>query len=153
MSQDFRDLLAEFNARGVEFLLVDAHAMAAHGFVRATEDLDIWIGPDQSNAKRVIDALRAFGAPLHDLTETDLATPGVVFQIGVAPIRIDILTAIDGVEFTEAWVARYSTQFADQPVHVLSREHLLRNKRTAGRKQDLADVEKLETKNRDPNKP
>lgn len=153
MSQDFRGLLAEFNARGVEFLLVGAHAMAAHGFVRATEVLDIWIRPDQSNAKRVIDALRAFGAPLHDLTETDLATPGVVFQIGVAPIRIDILTAIDGVEFTEAWVARYSTQFADQPVHVLSREHLLRNKRTAGRKQDLADVEKLETKNRDPDKP
>jgi hypothetical protein len=101
----------------------------------------------------VIEALRAFGAPLHDLTETDLATPGVVFQIGVAPIRIDILTAIDGVEFTGAWAARYSTQFVDQPVHVLSFEHLLRNKRAAGRKQDLADIEKLEAKNRNPGKP
>ena len=146
MNQDFKDLLAEFNVRKVEFLIVGAHALAAHGYVRATEDLDVWIRPDESNAKRVIEAIRAFGAPLHDLTETDLATPGVVFQIGVAPIRIDILTAIDGVEFEEAWAARYATQFADQPVNVLSRELLLRNKRAAGRRQDLADVEKLEGK-------
>lgn len=153
MSQDFRDLLAEFNARNVEFLIVGAHALAAHGYVRATEDLDVWIRPEQSNAKRVIEAIHAFGAPLHDLTENDLATPGVVFQIGVAPIRIDILTAIDGLEFPEAWAARYSTQFADQPVNALSRAHLLRNKRAAGRRQDLADVERLEAKSRNPIKP
>ncbi|HKY09641.1 MAG TPA: hypothetical protein VJQ55_15435 [Candidatus Binatia bacterium] len=146
MSQDFRDLLAEFNARGVEFLLVGAHALAAHGHVRATEDLDVWIRPDPANAKRVIEALRTFGAPLHDLTEKDLATPGLVFQIGVAPIRIDILTAIDGVEFAEAWAERYSTQFADLPVYVLSRAHMIQNKRAAGRNQDLADIERLEGK-------
>lgn len=148
MSQDFRDLLAEFNAHRVEFLLVGAHALAAHGHVRATEDLDVWIRPDERNAKRVIAALRAFGTPLHDLTEKDLATPGLVFQIGVAPIRIDVLTAIDGVEFAEAWAARYSTQFADQPVHVLSIADLIKNKRAAGRTQDLADVERLEGKRR-----
>jgi hypothetical protein len=148
MSQDFRDLLAEFNAHRVEFLLVGAHALAAHGHVRATEDLDVWIRPDERNAKRVIAALRAFGAPLHDLTEKDLATPGLVFQIGVAPIRIDVLTAIDGVEFAEAWAARYSTQFADQPVPVLSIADLIKNKRAAGRTQDLADVERLEGKRR-----
>lgn len=148
MSQDFRDLLAEFNAHRVEFLLVGAHALAAHGYVRATEDLDVWIRPDPTNAKRVLEALRAFGAPLHDLTEKDLATPGLVFQIGIAPIRIDVLTAIDGVEFTEAWTARYSTQFADQPVGVLSIQDLIKNKRATGRTQDLADVEKLESKNR-----
>jgi hypothetical protein len=148
MSQDFRDLLAEFNGRRVEFLLVGAHALAAHGHVRATEDLEVWIRPDLANAKRVIEALRAFGAPLHDLTENDLANPGLVFQIGVAPIRIDILTAIDGVEFAAAWADRYPAQFADQPIHVLSRAHLIQNKRAAGRTQDLADVERLESKAR-----
>jgi len=148
MSQDFKDLLAEFNARAVEFLLVGAHALAAHGYVRATEDLDVWIRPDRANAKRVIEALQAFGAPLQDLTENDLVIPGLVFQIGVAPIRIDILTAIDGVEFDEAWAARSMTHFADQPVNVLSRAHLIQNKRAAGRTQDLADVERLEGKSR-----
>ncbi len=143
MNRDFRDLLAEFNAHNVEFLLVGAHALAAHGHVRATEDLDVWVRPDSENAKRVVEALRAFGAPLHDLTEKDLTNPGVVFQIGVAPLRIDVLTAIDGVNFAEAWLCRLMTKFADQPVAVLSREHLIRNKRATGRTQDLADVERL----------
>jgi hypothetical protein len=113
VNRDFRDLLAEFNAQGVEYLLVGAHALAAHGHVRATKDLDVWIRPDAENAKRVITALRAFGAPLHDLTEADLTTPGLIFQIGVPPVRIDVLTAIDGVDFAEAWSARLLTQFAD----------------------------------------
>ncbi len=143
MSRDFRDLLAEFNARDVEFLVVGAHALAAHGHVRATEDLDLWVRPDSENAKRVIQALIAFGAPLHDLTEEDLTQPGVVFQIGVAPVRIDVLTAIDGVDFPEAWTARLITKFDDQPVAVLSREHLIKNKRATGRTQDLADLERL----------
>ena len=143
MSRDFRDLLAEFNARNVEFLVVGAHALAAHGHVRATEDLDLWVRPDSENAKRVIQALIAFGAPLHDLTEEDLTVPGVVFQIGIAPLRIDVLTAIDGVEFAEAWPARLITTFDDQPIGVLSREHLIKNKRATGRTQDLADVERL----------
>jgi hypothetical protein len=104
MNQDFRDLLAEFNARGVEYLVVGAHALAAHGHVRATKDLDVWVRPEPSNAGRVIAALVAFGAPLHDLTEADMASPGTIFQIGVAPIRIDVITSIDGVVFEEAWM-------------------------------------------------
>jgi len=148
MNRDFRDLLAEFNAHDVEFLIVGAHALAAHGHVRATEDLDVWVRPEPKNAKRVMSALKAFGAPLHDLTENDLATPGVVFQIGVAPLRIDVLTAIDGVEFAEAWADRITSSFGDQPVAVLSREHLIMNKRAAGRTQDLADVERLEGKSK-----
>jgi hypothetical protein len=146
VSQDFRDLLAEFNARQVEFLLVGAHALAAHGHVRATQDLDVWVRPSSENAKRTIQALEAFGAPLHDLTEKDLSTPGIVFQIGVEPIRIDVLTAIDGVEFDEAWRNRLMSKFADQPISVLSKEHLIRNKLAAGRTQDLADVEALKRK-------
>lgn len=144
MNRDFRDLLAEFNAHGVEYLVVGAHALAAHGHVRATKDLDVWVRPEAANARRVIAALRSFGAPLHDLRDADLATPGVVFQIGVAPLRIDVLTAIDGVSFEEAWPARMPTSFADVPVSVLSRQHMIQNKRAAGRMQDLADVERLE---------
>lgn len=146
MNQDFRDLLAEFNARQVEFLLVGAHALAAHGHVRATQDLDVWVRPSSQNAKRVIEALRAFGAPLHDLTEKDLSTPGLIFQIGVEPIRIDVLTLIDGLQFDEAWEDRMIAKFADQPVAVLSREHLIKNKLAAARTQDLADVEALKRK-------
>src|SRR5213594_3557789 len=136
MNRDFRDLLAEFNVHNVEFLVVGAHALAAHGHVRATEDLDVWVRPDPENAKRVL-------AALHDLTEKDLTNPGVVFQIGIAPLRIDVLTAIDGVDFAEAWPSRLITKFADQSIAVLSREHLIKNKRAAGQTQDLADVERL----------
>ncbi len=144
MNQDFRDLLAGFNARGVEFLVVGAHALAAHGRVRATKDLDVWVRPSPENARRAWLALQDFGAPLHDLTPEDLARPGTIFQIGVAPVRIDIITAISGVEFAEAWGRRFKARFADQPAGVLSREDLITSKRAAGRTQDLADVEWLE---------
>jgi hypothetical protein len=102
MNPDFRDLLAEFNASGVEFLIVGAHALAAHGHIRATKDIDLWVRPDPANASRVMSALRRFGAPLQDLSEADLARPGLIFQIGIPPIRIDIVTHIDGVDFAEA---------------------------------------------------
>ncbi len=145
MNQDFRDLLAEFNAHGVEYLVVGGHALAAHGYVRATKDFDVWVRPTPANAPRVLTALAAYGAPLHDLCETDLASPGTVFQIGVPPLRIDVLTAIDGVAFDEAWPMRLSAQFADQVAPVLSREDLIRNKRAAGRPRDLLDAKWLET--------
>lgn len=144
MSPDFKDLLSEFNALGVEYLVVGAYALAAHGHVRATGDLDVWVRPDPVNGKRVMDALRAFGAPLQDLTAHDLSQPGLVFQIGIAPLRIDVLTSIDGVNFEEAWADRLTTRFADQTVPVLSTAHLIRNKRAVGRPQDLADLEWLE---------
>jgi hypothetical protein len=98
--------LSEFNALGVEYLVVGAYALAAHGRVRATGDLDVWVRPDAQNAKRVVAALGAFGAPLHDVGEDDFGRAGLVFQIGVAPLRIDILTSIDAVDFGEAWHAR-----------------------------------------------
>lgn len=144
MSPDFRDLLSVFNAHRVEYLVVGAHALAAHGHVRATGDLDVWVRPEAANAKRVLDALRQFGAPLQDLSQADLTTPGTVFQIGVAPIRIDVLTSIDGVMFDEAWVDRLTAKFLDLPVPVLSARHLIKNKRMVGRAQDIADVEWLE---------
>ena len=144
MSPDFRDLLAAFNAHGVEYLIVGAHALAAHGHVRATKDLDVFLRTSADNATRAYAALADFGAPLHDLTEEDLRTPGVVFQIGIPPLRIDLVTEIDGVEFADAWNERVETTLAGIPVAVLSLADLIRNKKAAGRLQDLADVEALE---------
>jgi hypothetical protein len=144
VNSDFKDLLSAFNAHGVEFLVVGAFALAAHGRVRATGDIDVWVRPSPENAARVLKAVTEFGAPLHDLTAADLSQPGLVYQIGVAPVRIDILTGIDGVEFSEAWARRVQTRFTDQAVSVLSIEHMIRNKRAAGRAQDLADLEWLE---------
>lgn len=143
LNQDFRDRLFVLNDAGADYLVVGAHALAAHGYVRATKDLDVWVRCEPVNAQRVYQALHAFGAPLAGLTIGDLATPGIVFQIGVAPIRIDIITAIDGVAFDEAWPARVESRYGDQPIHVLSREHLIQNKLASGRRQDLADVEIL----------
>ena len=144
MNQDFRDLLAEFNAKQVEYLVVGGHALAAHGLVRATKDLDVWVRPHPANAGRAIAALASFGASLQDLTESDLAAAGTIFPIGVPPIRIDVITPIDGVTFDEAWSARIEARFVDQTVTVLSRADLIRNKRAAGRAQDLLDVKWLE---------
>lgn len=92
MYPDFKELLLAFNAHDVEYLVVGAHALAAHGHVRATKDLDIWVRPDQSNAQRVIQALLDFGAPLSDLTADDLTNKETVFQIGLPPLPIDVIT-------------------------------------------------------------
>jgi len=149
VNRDFNDLLAAFNAHAVEYLLVGAHALAAHGHVRATKDLDVWVRPSPDNAPKVLRALAGFGAPLHDLSEADLARPGLIFQIGVPPIRIDVITAIDGVEFDQAWPDRVEAKLGEISVPVLSRHHLIANKKASGRLQDLADVESLERRGDD----
>ena len=144
MNQDFKELLLTFNEHGVEYLIVGAHALAAYGHVRATKDLDVWVRPEQSNAQKVLQALSGFGAPLNDLTAADLTSKETIFQIGLPPLRIDIITNIDGVEFAEAWPARLETFFGGVPAFVISRHHLITNKKTAARLQDLADVQQLE---------
>jgi hypothetical protein len=144
MSLDFRELLLEFNAASVEYLVVGAHALAVYGHVRATKDLDVWIRPDSENADKVIAALTSFGAPLNDLSPEDLTSPDTVFQIGIEPLRIDLLTSIDGVDFAEAWIDRFESRFADVPVNVISRRHLIKNKLSTNRLQDRADVEQLQ---------
>jgi hypothetical protein len=141
---DFKELLLAFNAHNVEYLIVGAHALAAHGHVRATKDLDLWVRPEQSNAKRVLQALLDFGAPLGELTVDDLSRKETIFQIGLPPLRIDIITSIDGVEFADAWPDRLEIPFGGVPAHVISRHHLITNKKTAARLQDLADVEQLD---------
>jgi hypothetical protein len=140
MFQDFSDILSELNAAGARYLLVGGHAMAVHSIPRATKDLDIWIEPTPANARRVYAALARFGAPLQALTVEDLATEGIVFQIGIPPIRIDILTAISGVSFKSAWPSRVAATFLGQPVFVIGRRHLIKNKEASGRPQDLVDA-------------
>ncbi|MCY4601046.1 MAG: hypothetical protein OXF27_14140 [Acidobacteria bacterium] len=146
MNPDFLDLLAALVRADARFLVVGAHAMAAHGVPRATGDLDVWIQPDEDNAGRVWEALIAFGAPVQTLglSKADLVAPAMVFQMGEPPRRIDVLTSITGIEFEEAWAARSIHRVGKIDVPFLGRAALLTNKRATGRTKDLADVEILE---------
>ncbi|MBC8290989.1 MAG: nucleotidyltransferase [Planctomycetes bacterium] len=144
LGPDFRDMLSAFIDQKVEFLVVGAHAMAAHGFARSTGDIDLWIARSEENAARTIAALRQFGAPLFDLTEEDLVTPGIVFQIGVEPHRIDILTRISGLEFDEAWPGRHNVNVNSLEFAVIGLDDLIRNKRASGRPKDILDISVLE---------
>jgi hypothetical protein len=145
INPDFRDLFAALNAAGARYLLVGGYAVAFHAQPRFTKDLEVWTEPEPSNAPLVYEALRRFGAPLGELTIADLSRAGTIFQIGVPPNRIDIVTAIDGVSFSEAWPARAQTTYGAEPVPVIGRRHLVQNKRAAGRPQDLLDLKILET--------
>jgi hypothetical protein len=144
LNPDFHDMLSLLCEESAEFLLVGAYALATHGLPRATGDMDIWIHPSRENAQRVWRALQRFGALLTGLTKNDLNTPNVVFQIGIAPRRIDILTSIDAVQFGEAWPDRKVVEIEGLTIGVIGRSHLIRNKRAVGRPQDLADVSWLE---------
>lgn len=144
MSPDYRGILSAFTEAGVDYLVVGAYSLAAHGMPRATGHIDLWVRPTSENAARVYDALGRFGAPLDQITVDDLSTPGTVSQIGVAPCRIDILTRIEAVEFDEAWHSRLTTEIDGQSIAVLGREHFIRNKRALGRPRDLADIAWLE---------
>lgn len=145
-NRDFRDLLAALFARSVRFLIVGGYAVTFHARPRFTKDLDVWVDPSAENAPRVVAALIDFGAPLqaHGVTARDFTIPGTIYQIGVPPNRVDILTAIEGLVFAPCWERRASASFADVPVAYLSRADLIVNKRTVGRPQDLEDVRELE---------
>jgi hypothetical protein len=106
LNPDFRDMLSALSEEKVEYLVVGAHALAVHGYPRATGDIDIWIRSSTANATRVYRALARFGAPLAGISEEDFEAPGSILQIGVAPRRIDLLTSISGVDFDDAWGAR-----------------------------------------------
>ena len=144
MHSDFEELLSLFIARGVRFLVVGGYAYASHATPRATKDLDLWIDATPENAVRAWRALAEFGMPLGKITPQDLAMPGPWLQFGVAPVRIDILTAVDGLDFADAWENRVQRTFGSATAPVLGMDDLIRNKRLVGRLQDLADVQKLE---------
>ena len=143
MNQDFVDLLRSFIAHDVRFLIVGAYALAVHGRPRATGDLDVWVDATAENAPRVVRALGEFGAPMHDLSETDFARPGIVFQLGLPPGRIDVLTDLTGLTFDEAWPDRVEQPLEDMKIPIIGREAFVRNKKATGRAKDLGDVEDL----------
>jgi hypothetical protein len=143
LNNHYKDILHAFTAGKVKFLLVGAYAMAAHGFPRSTMDIDLWVMPDPENALLVLQALDDFGAPSGDLTPEDFQDEDMVFQIGVAPQRIDILTSVDGLQFDDAFAHSEIIDIEGILVHVLSVPDLILNKRSTGRTKDIADVELL----------
>lgn len=119
--------------------------MAFHGYVRATGDIDLWIRRSEENAQKVWRALQTFGAPLFDFKIEDLEVPGMVFQIGVIPNRIDIITQIDGVDFEDAWKEYKTVEIEDLKIPVITKTHLLVNKKSTNRLKDRNDVLWLES--------
>lgn len=141
--KDFVDLISCLNAQGVEYVIVGGHALAFHGHVRATKDLDILVRPTPGNARRLMAALDEFGFASIGLSESDVRPDNIV-QLGYPPNRVDIIMAIDGVDADAAWDDRVMGRFLGEPAAFLSRECLIRNKKASGRKQDLADLEQME---------
>ena len=144
MNPDFVDLLRAFADVDVRFVIVGAYALAVHGRPRATGALDIWIDATPENAPRVMQALARFGAPLTEIREADFARPGVVYQLGVPPGRIDILTELTGLTFDQVWRDRIRRPFGELEVDFIDRASFLRNKRATGRLKDLSDIEGMD---------
>lgn len=145
LNDDFSDMIQALTTSGVDFLIVGAYALSAHGIVRATEHIDLLVRAGPDNAERVMKALSDFGAPIemHGICQADFEKPGTVYQIGLPPRRIDILTSISGVTYDEAQRDCLLVRLAGQEVHVIGRQALLTNKRSTGRLKDLADAERL----------
>jgi hypothetical protein len=145
LNDDFADMLRSLKDAAVEFVIVGAHALAAHGIPRATGDIDIFVRPSVANATRVVRALVMFGAPLaaHGVDEMDFSVAGTVYQIGLPPRRIDLLTEISGVAFDEAWTSHVDAVVGGQSLPFLGRDALIKNKIAAGRDKDLLDVKAL----------
>ncbi len=141
MNSDFRDLLKTFNDAAVKYLVVGGYAYAEHVEPRYTKDLDVWIERSDENADRVLEALHEFGAPLRELTKTDLMSPGTFYQIGLPPNRIDIITQLEEMDFSECWPRRKVGILGDLSVNYISAQDLIENKERTGRPHDLVDAE------------
>jgi hypothetical protein len=144
LNEDYKDMLRALSVEKVKYLLVGAYAMAAHGYPRSTLDIDFWVLQSPQNADAVMRALHRFGAPLHNLTAEDLQRDGTIFQIGIAPRRIDIITEATGLEFEEVYERSQPITIEGIEVRIPSIADLIRNKRSTGRTKDLADAEALE---------
>jgi len=145
LNEDYKDILHALSDENVRFLLVGAYALAAHGYPRATMDIDIWVMRSPENADAVLRALQRFGASLQNLTKEDLQKDGTIFQIGVAPRRIDIITAASGLQFEPAYQHSIQLNIEEMEVRIPSIDDLILNKKATGRTKDLADIEILES--------
>ncbi|MCB8952444.1 MAG: hypothetical protein H6650_10560 [Ardenticatenales bacterium] len=143
VNSDYSDLLKIFNDNKVKYLVIGGYAVIQYAEPRFTKDLDLWISTDVDNAQAVYNSLQEFGAPLVGLTEADFAEEGYFYQMGVPPVRIDILMGIPGLQFAEAWQRRIEVKFDDLPVVFISRQDLITSKRASGRLQDKIDADLL----------
>ncbi|GHV91061.1 hypothetical protein AGMMS50268_15640 [Spirochaetia bacterium] len=144
LNNDYKEMLSALCEEKVKFILVGAYALAIQGYPRATMDIDFWVATTKENAAAIIRALEHFGAPLDNITEADFQTENIIFQVGVEPRRIDIITSIDGVNFEDAFSRSILVDIDGIQVHVISKEDIIINKRASGRTKDLADIEMLE---------
>jgi len=144
MNSDFKDLLRIFAEENVEYLVVGAYAVIHYSQPRYTKDIDLWIKPSAENAARVARAFFKFGLPLVEVTEKDFAHEGLQYVVGISPCQIDFLTSLPGMtDFSKAWAA-HSTGYSDGiPIQFLAKSDLILAKQTAGRPQDLADLDEL----------
>lgn len=140
---DFKELLVLFNEQKIEYVIVGAYALAYHGAPRFTGDIDLYVRPTKNNATRIIAALSSFGFGSFGLKEDDFQKPEQVVQLGVPPVRIDLITSITGVTWDEANAGKVSGKYGDVDVYYLGRDQYVQNKRATGRKKDLADLEAL----------
>lgn len=144
LNQDYREILQVLKKNEVDFIVVGAYALAAHGYPRSTVDIDIWINPAEENSKNLYKALAEFGAPLEDIDEDTFNKKGVIFQIGVAPCRIDIMTKISGeIDFKDAKERCNRLVFDNVELPVLSLDDLIKNKQATGRIKDVEDAKTL----------
>ncbi len=148
LNEDYKEMLESLLEEKVKFILVGAYALAAHGFPRATGDMDIWVKPHDENSKKVYKALAKFGAPISEIREDEFSQPGLIFQIGVVPRRIDIITKISGVEFDEADADKIVVNIEELKIPVLSIDLLIKNKMATGREKDLLDAKLLKKRSR-----
>ena len=144
LNPDYRDMVECLQREGVDFMLVGGYAVALYGWPRTTFDIDFWIMANPDNAKAVMRAIKAFGAPLMELTERDFHKPGMVFQIGNEPQRIDIISAVDGLDYADASLRAAKMTVDGMEIKVLSLDDLIVNKRASGRPKDIADALALE---------
>jgi len=143
LNEDYREMLQFLLEEKAEFILVGAYALGVHGYPRATGDIDIWVKADEKNSRKTYRSLARFGAPLDQIDINDLANEGVVYQIGVAPRRIDIITKIDGVTYDEADEDKMVVEVEGLKLPVLSLEKLIKNKLSTGRERDALDAKFL----------
>lgn len=143
VQQNFRDLLALFNVHKVDYIIVGAYALAYHGAPRYTGDMDIFVRPVSENARRILRALDKFGFGSLGLTVEDLASPDKVVQLGITPVRIDIITSITGVSWEDAFAGRVAGTYGGLKVYYIGKKEFILNKRAIGRKKDLADLEAM----------
>lgn len=143
VQQDFKELCKLFNAHNVDYIIIGTYALAFHGVPRYTGGIDILVRADTENAKRILNALNDFGFSSLELNVDDFTSPDRVIQLGISPVRVDILTSITGVSWDNAKNSRIKGSYGDVSVYYIGQQQLIANKRAIGRKKDLADIEAL----------